>query len=48
MAGSGSAYVVPVDDERDLAAFAGRVSKRLRFPVTPAASVSRGVRLGVA
>ena len=46
MAGSGSAYVVPVDDERDLAAFAGRVSRRLRLPVTPASNVSRGVRIG--
>ena len=46
MAGSGSAYVVPVDDDRDLAAYARRVSRRLRLPVTPAANVSRGVRIG--
>ena len=46
MAGSGSAYVVPVDDDRDLAAYARRVSRRLRLPVTPASNVSRGVRVG--
>jgi 4-diphosphocytidyl-2C-methyl-D-erythritol kinase len=46
LAGSGSAYVVPVPDGRDIDAYARRVSGRLRVPVTPAASVSRGVRLG--
>ena len=46
LAGSGSAYVVPIPDGRDVDAFARRVSGRLRVPVTPAASVSRGVRLG--
>jgi 4-diphosphocytidyl-2-C-methyl-D-erythritol kinase len=47
MAGSGSAYVVPVvDDDRNVAGYARRVSRRLHLPVTPAATVSRGVRLG--
>jgi len=46
LAGSGSAYVVPVADGRDVDAYARRVSGRLRVPVTPAATVSRGVRLG--
>jgi 4-diphosphocytidyl-2-C-methyl-D-erythritol kinase len=46
LAGSGSAYVVPVNDGRDVDAFARRVSGRLRVPVTPAATVSLGVRLG--
>ncbi|MSO78898.1 MAG: 4-(cytidine 5'-diphospho)-2-C-methyl-D-erythritol kinase [Acidimicrobiia bacterium] len=46
LAGSGSAYVVPVPDGRDVDAYARRVSGRMRVPVTPAASVSRGVRLG--
>jgi 4-diphosphocytidyl-2C-methyl-D-erythritol kinase len=48
LAGSGSTYVVPVEGgARDIVAFARRVSKRLRLPVTPASTVSRGVRLGV-
>src|SRR5205814_1416626 len=36
----------PAVDERNLGAYARRVSKRLRVPVTPASTVSRGVRLG--
>jgi 4-diphosphocytidyl-2-C-methyl-D-erythritol kinase len=47
LAGSGSAYVVPAPDGKGLAAYARHVSRRLRLPVTPASSVSRGVRLGV-
>ena len=46
LAGSGSAYVVQVTDGRDVEAYARRVSGQLRVPVTPAATVSRGVRLG--
>jgi len=47
LAGTGSAYVIPAPDARNLAAYARRVSKRLHLPVTPASTVSRGVRLGV-
>ncbi|MEX0664955.1 MAG: hypothetical protein WD598_09345 [Acidimicrobiia bacterium] len=46
LAGSGSAYVVPVGDGLDATSYARRVQRRLRVPVTPAATVSRGVRLG--
>ncbi len=46
LAGSGSAYVVPINDGRDVDAYARRVSGRLRVPVTPASTVSRGVRMG--
>jgi 4-diphosphocytidyl-2-C-methyl-D-erythritol kinase len=46
MAGSGSAYVVPLEDPRNVATYARQVSRRLHLPVTPAATVSRGVRLG--
>lgn len=48
LAGSGSTYVVPVEGgAHDIVAFARRVSKRLRLPVTPASTVSRGVRLAL-
>jgi 4-diphosphocytidyl-2-C-methyl-D-erythritol kinase len=47
LAGSGSAYVIPAPDVRNLDGYARRVSQRLRVPVTPASMVSRGVRLGV-
>ena len=48
LAGSGSAYVVPVEGGGgDIAGFARRVSRRLRMPVSPASTVSRGVRLDV-
>jgi 4-diphosphocytidyl-2-C-methyl-D-erythritol kinase len=46
MAGSGSAYVVPVEPDRNITEYARRVSRLLHLPVTPAATVSRGVRLG--
>jgi 4-diphosphocytidyl-2-C-methyl-D-erythritol kinase len=46
LAGSGSAYVVPVADDQPVAAYAQRVQRRIRVPVTPASSVSLGVRLG--
>jgi 4-diphosphocytidyl-2-C-methyl-D-erythritol kinase len=46
MAGSGSAYVVPIQDGRDAPSFAKRVQRRVRVPVTSASTVSRGVRLG--
>jgi len=46
MAGSGSAYVVQVGEGRDPASYATRLQRRLRVPVTPASTVSRGVRLG--
>jgi len=46
LAGSGSAYVVPVSRDRSEPSFARRVQRLLRIPVTPAATVSRGVRLG--
>ncbi len=46
LAGSGSAYVVPVADARELpAAGRRRSSRRLRVPVVGTTSVSRGVRL---
>jgi len=46
MAGSGSAYVVQVGPDRDLASYARSVRRKLRVPVTAASTVSRGVRLG--
>jgi 4-diphosphocytidyl-2-C-methyl-D-erythritol kinase len=46
LAGSGSTYVVPVDiDGRRLPDLAAEMGQRLRLPVMPAATVSRGVRL---
>jgi 4-diphosphocytidyl-2C-methyl-D-erythritol kinase len=45
LAGSGSAYVVPVADARRLPALVDAVSRRLRVPVVGTTSVSRGVRL---
>jgi 4-diphosphocytidyl-2-C-methyl-D-erythritol kinase len=47
LAGSGSAYVVPVNNARDLPQLVGEVGRRLRVPVVGTTSVSRGVRLGV-
>jgi 4-diphosphocytidyl-2-C-methyl-D-erythritol kinase len=46
MAGSGSAYAVQVEEGRDLASYARQVRRKLRVPVAPASTVSRGVRLG--
>jgi len=45
LAGSGSAYVVPVADARRLPALVEEVRRRLRVPVVGTTSVSRGVRL---
>ncbi|MEX1007315.1 MAG: hypothetical protein WD271_05665 [Acidimicrobiia bacterium] len=45
LAGSGSAYVVPVQDARALPRLAEEVSRRLRVPVVGTTTVSRGVRL---
>ena len=45
LAGSGSAYVVPIADARRLPAMVEQVSRRLRVPVVGTTSVSRGVRL---
>ncbi len=45
LAGSGSSLVVPVDDARALPALADRVTAGLGWPVVPAATVSRGVRV---
>jgi 4-diphosphocytidyl-2-C-methyl-D-erythritol kinase len=45
LAGSGSAYVVPVADARRLPAVVDDVRRRLRVPVVGTTSVSRGVRL---
>lgn len=45
LAGSGSAYVVPVADTRRLPALVDEVGRRLRVPVVGTTSVSRGVRL---
>jgi 4-diphosphocytidyl-2-C-methyl-D-erythritol kinase len=45
LAGSGSAYVVPIADARRLPAMVDQVSRRLRVPVVGTTSVSRGVRL---
>jgi len=46
LAGSGSAYVVPMEDRVLADDLAPRVAQALRVPVAPAVSVSRGVRLG--
>ena len=46
LAGSGSAYVVPVPDARALPGLVDEVRRRLRVPVVGTTSVSRGVRLG--
>jgi 4-diphosphocytidyl-2-C-methyl-D-erythritol kinase len=45
LAGSGSAYVVPVADARRLPVLVDAVSRRLRVPVVGTTNVSRGVRL---
>jgi 4-diphosphocytidyl-2-C-methyl-D-erythritol kinase len=45
LAGSGSAYVVPVSDPRALPGLVEEVRRRLRVPVVGTTSVSRGVRL---
>jgi 4-diphosphocytidyl-2-C-methyl-D-erythritol kinase len=45
LAGSGSAYVVPVADARRLPALVDDVRRRMRVPVVGTTSVSRGVRL---
>ena len=45
LAGSGSAYVVPVNDARVLPELVQRIQQRLRVPVVGTTSVSRGVRL---
>jgi 4-diphosphocytidyl-2-C-methyl-D-erythritol kinase len=45
LAGSGSAYVVPIADTRRLPNVVEQVRQRLRVPVVGTTSVSRGVRL---
>jgi 4-diphosphocytidyl-2-C-methyl-D-erythritol kinase len=45
LAGSGSAYVVPVADARRLPALVDAAGRRLRVPVVGTTSVTRGVRL---
>jgi len=45
LAGSGSAYVVPVEDARSLPTLAAEVSEVLGEDVLPTATVTRGVRL---
>ncbi len=45
LAGSGSAYVVPVNNPRDLPQLVDQVGRRLRVPVVGTTSVARGVRL---
>jgi 4-diphosphocytidyl-2-C-methyl-D-erythritol kinase len=45
LAGSGSAYVVPVNDPRALPAMVEEVGRRLHVPVVGTTAVSRGVRL---
>jgi len=45
LAGSGSAYVVPIADTRRLPALVDEVGRRLRVPVVGTTSVTRGVRL---
>ncbi len=45
LAGSGSAYVVPIADARRLPGLVDRVGRRMRVPVVGTTSVSRGVRL---
>ena len=42
LAGSGSAYVVPVNNARDLPKLVESVERRLRVPVVGTTSVSRG------
>jgi 4-diphosphocytidyl-2-C-methyl-D-erythritol kinase len=46
MAGSGSAYAVPLADENSAGAIATQVSRHLRLPTVAARVMSRGVRLG--
>jgi 4-diphosphocytidyl-2C-methyl-D-erythritol kinase len=46
MAGSGSAYVVPLDRGDDAAGLAESVSRRLRVPVAGASTTTVGVRVG--
>jgi 4-diphosphocytidyl-2-C-methyl-D-erythritol kinase len=46
MAGSGSAYVVPLDRGDDAAGLAESVGRRLRVPVAGASSTAVGVRVG--
>jgi 4-diphosphocytidyl-2-C-methyl-D-erythritol kinase len=45
LAGSGSAYVVPVDNPRALPELVGAVGSRLHVPVVGTTTVRRGVRL---
>jgi 4-diphosphocytidyl-2-C-methyl-D-erythritol kinase len=45
LAGSGSAYVVPIADSRRLPALVDEAGRRLRVPVVGTTSVTRGVRL---
>jgi 4-diphosphocytidyl-2-C-methyl-D-erythritol kinase len=45
LAGSGSAYVVPIADARRLPALVDEVRRELRVPVVGTRSVTRGVRL---
>jgi 4-diphosphocytidyl-2-C-methyl-D-erythritol kinase len=45
LAGSGSSYVVPVNDARELPGLTDEVGRRLRVPVVGTTTVSRGVRL---
>jgi len=45
LAGSGSAYVVPVPDARRLPALVDHVTRSMRVPVVGTTTVSRGVRL---
>jgi 4-diphosphocytidyl-2C-methyl-D-erythritol kinase len=45
LAGSGSAYVVPVNNARELPALVDEVGRRLRVPVVGTTSVTRGVRV---
>lgn len=47
LAGSGSAYVVPVNRARDLPQLVTEVGRRLRVPVVGTTSVARGVRLAL-
>lgn len=47
MAGSGSAYAVPLPSGVEHADLARRVSRKLRAPVVAATTASRGVRLGL-
>jgi 4-diphosphocytidyl-2-C-methyl-D-erythritol kinase len=46
LAGSGSAYAVPMDRSRGLPDVAAEVGRRLRVPVVAAGTVTRGVRVG--